>query len=99
MQGRRQAASAAVSCFSCTSKCSRSARQRSRSLSRQVVFARGSHSLTTHHLHQRHAASVHLLLGTQSCAWQFTSHDSKMVHAEWRCAHLKRRSRDAMIGS
>ena len=99
MQGRKQAASAAVSCFSSTSKCSRSARQRSRSLSRQVVLARGSHSLTTHHLHQGHAASVHLLLGTQSCAGQSTFRDSEVVRAERWCAYLKRRSRDAMIGS
>ena len=83
MQGRRQAASAAVSCFSCTSKCSRSARQRSRSLSRQVVFARGSHSLTTHHLYQRHVDLIHLLLGTPCCAGQITFHKGGMVHADW----------------
>lgn len=53
MQGRKHAASAAVSCFSCSSSCSRKALQSSNTFRRQVVLARGSQSLTAHHLQCR----------------------------------------------
>lgn len=48
--GRKHAASAAVSCLSWSSSCSKNALQSSRTFRRQVVLARGSHSLITHHL-------------------------------------------------
>ena len=44
-------------------------------------------------------ASAQQLLETQSCAEQVTFHHSEKVHAKWRCTYLKRRSKDAMMGS
>ena len=98
MQGRKQAASAGVSCFSCISSLSSNARQSSKTFKRQVVLARGSQSLTTHHLYNNGACqqfrSPHILCKAVS------RRGEQKHNMPWegraRCAHRKRRSRDAI---
>ena len=98
MQGRKQAASAGVSCFSCISSLSSNARQSSKTFKRQVVLARGSQSLTTHHLYNNGACqqfrSLHILCKTVSRRGE-QKHNMPW-EGRTRCAHRKRRSRDAM---